>query len=115
MRLAWFYHAAVDFMDGTLRYLLLLAVLFSLRPPELLVLNEPETSLHPDLLPALGRVIAICARKSQILVVTHAAALIDSLGSQSHCVSVHLEKKLGATELQGIDPFDIPHWSWPAR
>ena len=26
--------------------------------PELMVLDEPETSLHPDLLPPLGRLIA---------------------------------------------------------
>ena len=41
-------------VDGTLRYLLWVAALLTPRPPGLLVLNEPETSLHPDLLPALG-------------------------------------------------------------
>ena len=34
------------------------AALLTSRPPGLLVLNEPETSLHPDLLLALGRHIA---------------------------------------------------------
>lgn len=43
-----------ELSDGTLRYLLWIAALLSPRPPALLVLNEPETSLHPDLLPALG-------------------------------------------------------------
>ena len=45
---------AAELSDGTLRYLLLVAALLSPRPPGLLVLNEPETSLHRDLLPALG-------------------------------------------------------------
>ena len=49
---------AAELSDGTLRYLLWIAALLSPRPPELLVLNEPETSLHPDLLPALARLIA---------------------------------------------------------
>src|SRR5262249_61822725 len=49
---------AAEFSDGTLRYLLLIAALLSPRPPTLMVLNEPETSLHPDLLPPLGRLIA---------------------------------------------------------
>lgn len=40
-----------ELSDGTLRYLLLTAALFSPRPPPLLVLNEPENSLHPDLIP----------------------------------------------------------------
>jgi predicted ATPase len=44
----------------------------------LLVLNQPETSLHPDLLPALGRLIAGTAERSQVLVVSHALALIDA-------------------------------------
>ena len=47
-----------ELSDGTLRYLLWVAALLTPRPPELLVLNEPETSLHPDLLPALARLIA---------------------------------------------------------
>ena len=45
---------AAELSDGTLRYLLWIAALLTPRPPGLLVLNEPETSLHPDLLPALG-------------------------------------------------------------
>ena len=42
---------AIELSDGTLRYLLWIAALLTPRPPQLLVLNEPETSLHPDLLP----------------------------------------------------------------
>ena len=45
---------AAELSDGTLRYLLWIAALLTPRPPGLLVLNEPETSLHPDLLPALA-------------------------------------------------------------
>jgi predicted ATPase len=50
--------SAAELSDGTLRYLLLTAALLSPRPPSLMVLNEPETSLHVDLLPALARLIA---------------------------------------------------------
>ena len=48
---------AAELSDGTLRYLLLVAALLSPRPPQLMVLNEPETSLHPDLLAPLARLI----------------------------------------------------------
>ena len=41
-----------------------------------MILNEPETSLHPDLLPPLGRLIAQAAKRSQIVVVSHALALL---------------------------------------
>lgn len=69
---------ASELSDGTLRYLLLVAALLTPRPPELLVLNEPETSLHPDLLPALGRLIALAAESSQVIVVSHASRLISA-------------------------------------
>ena len=46
--------SGMELSDGTLRYLLWVAALLTPRPPPLMVLNEPETSLHPDLLPALA-------------------------------------------------------------
>ena len=75
--------AAEELSDGTLRYLLLVAALLSPRPPQLLVLNEPETSLHPDLLPALARLIASAATRSQVVVVTHSAALAQALQTEA--------------------------------
>ena len=48
---------AAEVSDGTLRYLLWVAALLTPRPPELLVLNEPETSLHPDLTSPLADLI----------------------------------------------------------
>jgi predicted ATPase len=45
---------ASELSDGTLRYLLLVAALLSPRPPALMILNEPETGLLPDLLPPAG-------------------------------------------------------------
>lgn len=76
--------SAAELSDGTLRYLLMAAALLTPRPPALLVLNEPETSLHPDLLPALGRLIVTAAEQAQIVVVSHAPVLIEQLiGSQS--------------------------------
>lgn len=105
---------AVELSDGTLRYLLWIAALLSPRPPELLVLNEPETSLHPDLLPALGRLIGRAAQNSQIFVVSHANRLIAALEEQD-CQSLTLEKALGETRLAERDDLDRPSWHWVAR
>jgi predicted ATPase len=106
---------AAELSDGTLRYLLWIAALLTPRPPGLLVLNEPETSLHPDLLPALGRLISSAAERSQVLVVTHARKLIATLEEHKECNSVRLKKQFGATELVGSDKFDLPPWHWAAR
>jgi predicted ATPase len=103
---------AAELSDGTLRYLLWIAALLTPRPPGLLVLNEPETSLHPDLLPALGRLIAHAAKRSQVIVVSHAAPLIDALQALPECHSIMLEKTLGETTAIGQDR---PGWKWPER
>jgi predicted ATPase len=106
---------AAELSDGTLRYLLWIAALLTPRPPGLLVLNEPETSLHPDLLPALGRLIASAAERSQVLVVTHAPKLISSLEDQADCNSVRLAKEFGETRIVGADRLDLPTWRWATR
>ena len=96
--------SAAELSDGTLRYLLLVAALLSPRPPSLMVLNEPETSLHADLLPALARLIARASdahpdRRG------HPRAKISwrpcpRSGAQPLC----LVKEFGATTLEGVAP-----------
>ena len=106
---------ATELSDGTLRYLLWVAALLSPRPPELLVLNEPETSLHPDLLPALGRLIARAADRSQVVVVSHATRLIAALEQERGCHSIVLEKSLGETRIANAEAMEDRAWHWPAR
>ena len=102
-----------ELSDGTLRYLLLVAALLSPRPPPLMILNEPEASVHPDLLTPLARLIAGAARQSQVIVVSHAPALVEALGSEPGCTRISLAKEFGETIIK--DQEDAPPWSWPAR
>jgi predicted ATPase len=106
---------ASELSDGTLRYLLWIAALLTPRPPELMVLNEPETSLHPDLLPALARLILEAAQQTQIIVVSHAEALVQALTQSPLCTQRHLLKDLGETTVQGITALNKPKWEWPSR
>jgi predicted ATPase len=103
-----------ELSDGTLRYLLWVAALLTPRPPGLLVLNEPETSLHPDLLPALGRLIVQASERSQVVVVSHAPVLVDSLQQAPQCHSMTLQREFGQTCIAG-DTHERPVWQWPAR
>lgn len=107
--------AAAELSDGTLRYLLWTAALLTPRPPELLVLNEPETSLHPDLLPALSRLILAAAKNTQIIVVSHAPRLIEELTAAPLCTRLNLVKNFGETTLEGATLFNTPKWNWPPR
>jgi len=105
---------ATELSDGTLRYLLLTAALFSPRLPPLLVLNEPENSLHPDLLAPLSRLIAAVAECTQVWVVAHAEALITALAKSAGCTLLRLERELGATLLPGQTVLERAAWRWPA-
>ena len=107
--------SAAELSDGTLRYLLWVAALLTPHPPQLMVLNEPETSLHPDLLPALARLIVAAAAQAQIIVVSHAEALIRTLTEASICIRLHLLKEFGETTIEGTTALNKPKWSWPAR
>jgi predicted ATPase len=104
-----------ELSDGTLRYLLLIAALLTPRPPALMVLNEPETSLHPDLMPALARLIGTAAQQTQVWVVSHSPRLTAALESAEECRSILLEKELGETRVAGLGDFDVPVWHWPGR
>ncbi len=106
---------AAELSDGTIRFLLWTAALLTPRPPELMVLNEPETSLHPDLLPALARLIVAASERCQIGVVSHAQPLIQALEAAPSCGRVHLDKSFGETTLAGATLFNTPRWDWPAR
>ena len=100
-----------ELSDGTLRYLLLVAALLSPRPPMLMILNEPETSLHPDLLPPLARLIAKASQRSQIVVVSHATSLVDGLRAAG-AKQIVLAKELGETIADGEERLA---WNWPTR
>ena len=105
--------SAAELSDGTLRYLLLFAALLTPRPPTMMVLNEPETSLHPDLLPALARLIIQASDNCQVWVVSHASRLIAALQQDEGCNSIVLEKVLGETQIVGQGILDAPAWHWP--
>jgi predicted ATPase len=90
---------AREFSDGTLRYLCLAAALLSPRPPELLALNEPETSLHPDLIEPLAELIVEAAEFSQIWVTTHSESLAGHIERLSGAHSHRLEMVDGETRV----------------
>jgi predicted ATPase len=105
--------SAAELSDGTLRFILWVAALLTPRPPELMVLNEPETSLHPDLLPALVRLILQASQHTQIWVISHSSRLVNTLMRAPDCHTIELEKELGQTRIKGQGILDAPAWHWP--
>jgi predicted ATPase len=107
--------SAAELSDGTIRYLLWAAALMTPRPPPLMVLNEPETSLHPDLLPALGRLIRRAAANTQVWVVSHASRLVAALKEDPECNAIELDKSFGESVLADPGTMEDPIWKWPER
>jgi predicted ATPase len=111
---------AAELSDGTLRYLLWAAALLAPRPAGLLVLNEPETSLHAELLAPLAQLITAAVASSQVIVVSHAQGLISALqGAAAEgptpASTIELVKDFGETRVAGQDRLDEPAWRWPKR
>jgi len=111
---------AAELSDGTLRYLLWAAALLAPRPAGLLVLNEPETSLHWQLLAPLAQLITAAAGSSQIIVVSHSQTLINALQratlqAEISTSTIELIKDFGETSVAGQRPLDEPPWHWPKR
>lgn len=98
---------AEELSDGTLQFLALLGALLAYRPPPFIALNEPEASLHPDLLPALARAIARAAERSQVWVVTHSTILADAIGAETGILPRQVIRRDGATWLEGLSDIGI--------
>jgi predicted ATPase len=95
--------SASELSDGTLRYLCLLAALLSPRPPKVMVLNEPEMSLHADLLVPLAELIQLAAESSQIIITTHSEILVQAIKNLTAVRPIHLT--MGQHGTQVIDGY----------
>jgi predicted ATPase len=113
---------SAELSDGTLRFLLWAAALLSPQAPSLMVLNEPETSLHPDLVRPLAALIRTAAAQTQVVVVTHSRALLEFLdtvpvteAAGDNAVEIELYKEWGETRITGQGLLTTPRWEWGKR
>ncbi len=72
--------SAADLSDGTLRFLLLLTVLASPSPAPLIAIDEPETGLHPSMLPIVAEYATDAATRTQVILTTHSPQFLDAFG-----------------------------------
>ena len=93
---------AHELSDGTLNYLSLVGALLGYRLPSFIALNEPETSLHPDLIMPLARLINRAAERTSVWVVTHSETLAEAIASEKAIVPHVVEKLNGATHIRDM-------------
>jgi predicted ATPase len=91
-----------ELSDGQIRFLALAGALLSYRLPRLIALNEPETSLHPSMLPALADMISQAAERTQLWIVTHSRALADEITARTGVRAMTVVRQDGATSIEGL-------------
>ncbi len=94
---------SAELSDGTLRFLCLAVAMLSPRPPAFMAFNEPENSLHPQLLPALAMLIAEASRYSQLWITSHSPQLAELIGRHSDVTHYQLAQQQGETLLAESD------------
>ncbi len=95
--------------DGTLRYLALLIILLDAKPPPLIVIEEPEMGLHPDVIPQVAKLLQSASERTQLVVTTHSRTLIDALGDDPEAVIV-CEKHEGQSAFERLDAARLKDW-----
>lgn len=107
--------SAAELSDGTTRYLLWVTALLTPRPPEIMVLNEPETGIHRDLMPSLARLMVEASKFMQLVVISHSSAIVETLAEHGPCTPLELIKVDGQTRISELSRMQQPAWVWPSR
>lgn len=95
---------------GTLRFLCLLTVLLHPEPPDLICIEEPEIGLHPDGIQLLGEALVEASSRTQLVVTTHSAELVDALTAQPESVVVCERDFDGSTQFQRQSREKLAEW-----
>ena len=95
--------------DGTLRYMAMAAILLDPEPPPLVVIEEPELGLHPDITLEIGRMLVKASQRTQLVVTTHSKDLVDALSDYPSSVVV-CEKYDGESVFERLEPKRLTEW-----
>ena len=113
MRLRWKSlkreQSSADLSDGTLRFLFLMTVFASRNPPPLIAIDEPETGLHPSMMPIIAEFAADAATRTQVIFTTHSDRFLDAFRDTKPTATVaRLEN--GETVLKTISGETLDYW-----
>ena len=93
--------------EGTLRFLWLAAILLTPAQSSILLLDEPEVSLHPQLIRLLVALLQDYAMRSQVVVATHSSDMVRWLEPDEVIVA---DKEDGQTRFTRADTLDLAEW-----
>ena len=94
---------AFNMSDGTLRVLGLLAAVFQRPPPSLLVIEEPEATIHPGALGSVLDVLRRAGRSMQVVVTTHSPDILDADWIEDRHLRIS-QWEAGRTGISSVSP-----------
>ena len=94
---------ALNMSDGTLRALGLLVAIFQRPTPSLLVIEEPESTIHPGALGSILDALRHAARFMQVVVTTHSPDILDAKWIEDRHLRIANWEK-GATRISRVSP-----------
>lgn len=101
--------SSLDISDGTLRFLFLITILANPQLPSLVVIDEPETGLHPTMLPIIADFAVDASTRSQVIISTHSADFLDAFHSVTPTTTV-MECVNGETVLKILKKGKLKSW-----
>ncbi|WP_158502130.1 AAA family ATPase [Vitiosangium sp. GDMCC 1.1324] len=103
--------SAANLSDGTLRFLLLVAIFASPNPGDLIALDEPETGLHPSMLPIIAELAEEASQRTQVILSTHSADLLDAFSDVALPTTTVANITEGETRLSVLDGEELRRWT----
>lgn len=101
--------SAAELSDGTLRFLFLLTVLASPSLAPIIAIDEPETGLHPAMLPLIAEYALDAAKRSQVILTTHSPSFLDAFVATRPTATV-AKWANGETKLLTLEDKNLDFW-----
>ncbi|MBF0378022.1 MAG: AAA family ATPase [Desulfamplus sp.] len=101
--------SSAELSDGTLRFLFLLTVLASPSPAPIIAIDEPETGLHPSMLPLVAEYAVDAATRSQVILTTHSPQFLDAFAGTKPTTTVATWEN-GETLLKTLKGEILDYW-----
>lgn len=93
--------------DGTIRFVALATSLLQPKPPATILIDEPELGLHPYALDVLGSLILQAEQRTQVIVSTQSAPLLNAFSPDQIVVIDRID---GESTFKRLDEESLDSW-----
>jgi predicted ATPase len=93
--------------DGSIRFMALATALLQPEPPSAIIIDEPELGLHPHALAILAELIHDAATRTQVIIATQSATLLDHFEVKDIVV---VKREDGSSVFHRLAEHEYSHW-----